>query len=59
LHTQPGVHPDGRLFEWISFGFGEQSVMPKFVTILTEEERWHVVNYIRTFNQPAEEEEAP
>jgi mono/diheme cytochrome c family protein len=55
-HTQPGVHPDGRLFEWISFGFGDSSVMPKFETILTEEERWHVVNYIRTFSRPLEEE---
>ena len=55
-HTQPGVHPDGRLFEWISFGFGESSVMPRFENILTEEERWHVVNYIRTFSRPLEEE---
>jgi mono/diheme cytochrome c family protein len=56
LHTAPGVHPDGTLYEWISFGFGEPSVMPQFENILTEEERWHVVNYIRTFSRPLEEE---
>jgi copper transport protein len=55
-HTQPGVHPDGTLYEWISFGFGESSVMPQFENILTEEERWHVVNYIRTFSRPPEQE---
>jgi len=55
-HTQQGVHPDGTLYEWISFGFGESSVMPQFENILTEEERWHVVNYIRTFSRPPEEE---
>ncbi|HUF38815.1 MAG TPA: copper resistance protein CopC [Anaerolineales bacterium] len=55
-HTEPGVHPDGTLYEWISFGFGEASVMPQFENILTDEERWHVVNYIRTFSRPLEEE---
>jgi mono/diheme cytochrome c family protein/uncharacterized membrane protein len=55
LHTAPGVHPDGTLFEWISFGFGEPSVMPHFEDILTEEERWNVVNYIRTFSRSPEE----
>lgn len=46
-HTIPGVHPDSQLYEWISEGF-PGSVMPAFRDALTEEERWHLVNYIRT-----------
>jgi copper transport protein len=47
LHTVPGVHPDGRLFEWISSGY-PGSVMPAFGPALTDDQRWHLVNYIRT-----------
>ncbi len=46
-HTIPGVHPDSQLYEWISDGF-PGSVMPAFRATLTDEERWHLVNYIRT-----------
>lgn len=49
VHTAPGVHPDGRLYDWITNGF-ENSVMPAFRSQLTDEERWHLVNYIRTFS---------
>jgi copper transport protein len=52
VHTAPGVHPDGRLYEWISNGFPGSSVMPAFRKFLTDEERWHLVNYIRTLNIP-------
>ncbi|NJN44205.1 MAG: c-type cytochrome [Anaerolineae bacterium] len=48
-HTQPGVHPDGRLYDWITNGFSGNSQMPVFKDILTEDDRWNVVNYIRTF----------
>jgi len=51
LHTAPGVHPDSRLYDWITNGF-PNSVMPAFQETLTDEERWHVVNYIRTLAQP-------
>jgi mono/diheme cytochrome c family protein len=50
LHTQPGVHPDGRLYNWITNGF-QGSVMPAFKDKLSDEERWHLVNYIRTLAQ--------
>jgi mono/diheme cytochrome c family protein len=46
-HTIPGVHPDSQLYEWISEGF-PGSVMPAFHDALTDAERWHLVNYIRT-----------
>lgn len=49
FHTEPGVHPDGQLFEWISFGFPDGSVMPAFEDTLSTDDHWHVVNYIRTF----------
>ncbi len=55
LHTQPGVHPDGRLFNWITNGFASDSQMPLFKDILTDEERWNLVNYIRTFARNEEE----
>ena len=51
IHTIPGVHPDGQLYLWISDGFAGASAMPAFRTILTDDERWHLVNYIRTFAQ--------
>lgn len=46
-HTVPGVHSDGRLYDWITNGFPD-SVMPAFEDRLTDEQRWHLVNYIRT-----------
>lgn len=50
-HTAPGVHPDSRLYDWITNGFAD-SVMPAFSEQMTDDERWHVVNYIRTLSQP-------
>jgi copper transport protein len=55
LHTQPGVHPDGRLYGWITNGFPSNSQMPIFKQILTDEDRWHLVNYIRTFARDEED----
>jgi copper transport protein len=47
-HAVPGVHPDGQLYEWITNGFPGSAVMPAFRSVLTDEQRWHLVNYIRT-----------
>ena len=49
-HTALGIHPDGRLYDWITNGFPD-SVMPAFDDQMTKEERWHLVNYIRTLVQ--------
>ena len=49
LHTAPGVHPDGQLYAWITFGFPD-APMPAFETSIEEDDRWHLVNYIRTFS---------
>jgi copper transport protein len=46
-HAIPGVHTDGQLYEWITNGF-PNSVMPAFKDRLTNDERWHLVNYVRT-----------
>jgi len=56
IHTAPGVHTDGDLFYWVSYGFAG-SAMPAWKDQLTEEQRWDVINYARaTFgnagNQP-------
>jgi mono/diheme cytochrome c family protein len=50
-HAVPGVHTDGQLFEWIGQGY-PGSVMPGFEGRLTEEERWHIVNFMRTLAPP-------
>jgi mono/diheme cytochrome c family protein len=46
-HAIPGVHTDGQLFDWVSNGY-PGTVMPAFKESLTEEERWYIVNFIRS-----------
>lgn len=41
------AQPDGRLFWKISLGRGP---MPSWDLVLSEEERWHVVNYLRAIS---------
>jgi mono/diheme cytochrome c family protein len=47
VHVAAG-HSDGFFFYWISEGF-RGTAMPAFKNRLSIEERWHVVNFIRTF----------
>jgi copper transport protein len=51
IHTAPGVHTDGQLYEWITNGF-PGSAMPAWGGVLSETDRWNLVNYIRTLGQP-------
>jgi copper transport protein len=46
-HMIPGVHTDGQIFDWITGGY-PGSAMPAFGDKLTEEDRWNLLNYIRT-----------
>jgi copper transport protein len=46
-HAVPGVHTDGQLFTWITDGFAG-SVMPAFKNVLSDDNRWDLVNYVRT-----------
>jgi mono/diheme cytochrome c family protein len=46
-HAIPGIHTDAQLFEWITNGF-PGSQMPAFSTTLSDTDRWHLVNFIRT-----------
>jgi copper transport protein len=46
IHTAPGVHTDGELFYWVSYGF-PGTAMPAWKDQLTEDERWSVINYAR------------
>ncbi len=46
LRVHVPMHPDGALFAWISSGV-PGTAMPGFANQLTEEERWHVINYLR------------
>lgn len=50
-HTEPGLHSDGQLWLWITNGYPGSPIMPAFKDALTDEERWHLVNYIRTLGQ--------
>jgi mono/diheme cytochrome c family protein len=47
LHTIPGVHTDGQLFDWITNGY-RGSVMPAWRDRLSDTFRWDLVNYLRT-----------
>ena len=47
VHMAAG-HTDGELFYWLSDGVRGTS-MPAFKERLAEEQRWHVINFIRTF----------
>ena len=46
-HMQAG-HTDGELFSWVSNGM-PGTAMPAFAGQLSEAERWHVINFIRSF----------
>ena len=47
-HAVPGVHTDGQLYDWITGGF-PGSAMPPFSQSLSDNDRWDLVNFIRTF----------
>jgi copper transport protein len=53
IHMAPGVHTDGELFYWVSYGFAG-SAMPAWKNLgLTDEQIWSVINYARaTFGNP-------
>jgi len=46
-HAIPGVHTDAQLFEWITNGF-PGSRMPAWKSVLSDTDRWNLVNFIRT-----------
>lgn len=49
VHFASGhTHTDGRLYYWITYGIGG-TAMPAFRDRLSEAERWHVINFLRTF----------
>ena len=47
VHMAAG-HTDGELYTWITKGV-PGTAMPPFEGQLSEEDRWHLVNYIRNF----------
>ncbi len=46
-HAVPGVHTDFQLYDWITNGFAGTR-MPAFKQILSDTDRWNLVNFIRT-----------
>jgi mono/diheme cytochrome c family protein len=55
IHMAPGVHTDGELYYWVSYGF-PGSAMPAWKSLgLTDEQIWSVINYARaTFGNPGQ-----
>ncbi len=43
------AHPSGFLYQWITEGGGQG--MPAFKDQFSDQERWHLVNFIRTFGE--------
>ncbi|MBI4498507.1 MAG: copper resistance protein CopC [Chloroflexi bacterium] len=52
VHLRAG-HTEADLFDWISNGV-PGTAMPAFGDRLSEEERWHVLNYLRSLVTPAD-----
>lgn len=48
------IHTDGDLYFWITNGV-EGSAMPAFESTLSEDERWHLVNFVRRLAVEAEQ----
>ena len=46
VHLAAG-HSDAQLFDWVSNGYPD-SAMPAFKSTLSAEDRWNVLNYIRS-----------
>jgi mono/diheme cytochrome c family protein len=55
VHMTAG-HTDRQLFDWISDGV-EGTAMTGFKDRLSVDDRWHLVNYIRTFAGPSSQQE--
>ncbi|HLZ73027.1 MAG TPA: CopD family protein [Dehalococcoidia bacterium] len=47
LTVHVGLHPDGQLFDWISNGI-QRTAMPAWKDKLTVQQRWDLLNYLRT-----------
>jgi copper transport protein len=47
------IHTDGDIFYWIQNGISEGSPMPAFKDKLTDDQIWHVVNYVRRLRNEA------
>lgn len=44
------LHPDGQIFGWMTDGV-PRTAMPAWKDALSEEDRWNIVNYLRTLTQ--------
>lgn len=51
-------HSDGDIFWWVTHGI-EQTAMPAFGSVLTEEERWTVIHFVRSLRHFVPALEAP
>jgi mono/diheme cytochrome c family protein len=47
------IHTDGDIFYWIQNGISQGSPMPAFKEKLTDDEIWHVVNFVRRLRNEA------
>jgi mono/diheme cytochrome c family protein len=55
VHMAPGVHTDGELYYWVSYGFAGTAMPAWKERGLTDEQIWSVINYARaTFGNPGQ-----
>lgn len=47
------IHTDGDIFYWIQNGISQGSPMPAFKDKLTDDQIWHLVNYVRRLRNEA------
>lgn len=53
LTVHAGLHPDSQLYDWITNGI-LRSAMPAWKGQLTDQQRWDLVNYLRTLSSGAD-----
>src|SRR5262249_29856267 len=58
LHAVPGVHTDGQLWTWITNGYPGTGML-SFKNLLSDDDRWNLVNYTRTLPSVAATLAAP
>jgi copper transport protein len=52
LTVHVGLHPDSQLYDWITNGIS-RTAMPAWKSKLSDQQRWDVINYLRTLSPDA------
>jgi len=58
LTVHVGLHPDGQLYDWITNGI-PRTAMPAWKNVLTDHQRWDILNYLRTLSVSSQQPASP